>query len=731
MKWRILSLGLVLATLAPALARADVGPPAHLRISEREPGRFVAQWRVPKALPPKAVPVPDLPESCEPLERFSVEDQAGAWLLTQEWRCDGGLAGEIVGLDFPFADLALTTVVRVDLLSGDRFAHLSTPGDEPWRLPEGTAAPDRLRDVARAVGFGVRHVVVSWVHLPFILVAGLLGGLRRSLRVVSAFTLGQVAGVIVAVPLPGLGVVPAEMVMGLTAALLAREALRMPGEGRRLAWLTGAGGFVHGLAVAAMLAGQLGGECAESSTQLLAVLGMDAGHLVGAAAVAALAALVKQGRVSAKAGNALVYACGAAGMAMALGLAVQGGTAQLSATEMTVSSTIPGTRDRVALDTGSRQLAPSLPEAAVQSFVIVEPFEMRHEVMFRPGRFASTLGLDPDGTLELQAQAVLSEQLIAFVLDGTAVQVDGLVAPATSIRADFMTVDSAGALPRATPVPERVSEAVVGVVLTYPVDGMPRRVSLSWNVFPAAVGVVPVAVTDPESTRAEVLTAADPTLTWENNLAEDPIPTVAAVTLEPPRVPLPILSLSLLACAVLVLVLGLKRRRVEASIAVTRVILALSLVLAPFLQLSVALPAFVAGAPSERQARRILAGLLPNIYRAMQFRDEGLIFDRLAVSVTGETLTEVYLEQRRTLELEERGGAQARVEAVEILDASEIERQEPGFRVRATWTAAGMVTHFGHRHFRQNRYDARLTIVPVQQTWKIRLVEMLEQDRLK
>jgi len=115
----------------------------------------------------------------------------------------------------------------------------------------------------------------------------------------------------------------------------------------------------------------------------------------------------------------------------------------------------------------------------------------------------------------------------------------------------------------------------------------------------------------------------------------------------------------------------------------------------------------------------------------MQFRDEGLIFDRLAVSVTGETLTEVYLEQRRTLELEERGGAQARVEAVEILDASEIERQEPGFRVRATWTAAGMVTHFGHRHFRQNRYDARLIIVPVQQTWKIRSVEILEQDRLK
>jgi hypothetical protein len=115
----------------------------------------------------------------------------------------------------------------------------------------------------------------------------------------------------------------------------------------------------------------------------------------------------------------------------------------------------------------------------------------------------------------------------------------------------------------------------------------------------------------------------------------------------------------------------------------------------------------------------------------MEFRDESLIYDRLAVTVTGETLTEVYLAQRRTLELEERGGAQARVEAVEILEAGDIESRDPGFDVNAKWTAAGMVTHFGHRHFRQNRYNARITIVPVEGTWKIRSIEILEQDRLK
>jgi hypothetical protein len=41
------------------------------------------------------------------------------------------------------------------------------------------------------------------------------------------------------------------------------------------------------------------------------------------------------------------------------------------------------------------------------------------------------------------------------------------------------------------------------------------------------------------------------------------------------------------------------------------------------------------------------------------------------------------------------------------------------------------VTHFGHRHFRQNRYDARVGIVPVDGTWKIQSIEVFDQERIK
>jgi hypothetical protein len=72
------------------------------------------------------------------------------------------------------------------------------------------------------------------------------------------------------------------------------------------------------------------------------------------------------------------------------------------------------------------------------------------------------------------------------------------------------------------------------------------------------------------------------------------------------------------------------------------------------------------------------------------------------------------------------------VEAVEVIDVDAVEPDSSGgFSAEAVWTVGGMVTHFGHRHFRQNRYDARVALVPDQGIWKIRSIEVLNEERLR
>ena len=153
-----------------------------------------------------------------------------------------------------------------------------------------------------------------------------------------------------------------------------------------------------------------------------------------------------------------------------------------------------------------------------------------------------------------------------------------------------------------------------------------------------------------------------------------------------------------------------------------------AIVFYPFARTPLDLPG---AAPSKAETAQIVDGLLTNVYRSFDLRNEEAIYDRLAVSVTGDQLEEVYLENRRALELENRGGARAQVDEVEVLDVRSVRRDgNGGFRAEAVWTVSGSVNHFGHVHYRQNRYDAALDLLPVEGTWKIRQIEILDERRV-
>lgn len=723
----LLALGFFLCPFAAA----DMGPPVHMQISETEENLYTVQWRVPKALPPRAVPTPMLPEACKPTTEATVVQQPAAWLVEAQWLCETSLAGQVVGMDYPYPDLSLTTVVRVDLLSGDRFAHVLNQGEESWQLPEGTAAPDILKNTQRAVLAGASHASLSWFHLLFLVVLALQGDARRTIALVTVFAVGQVVGVLAASLFIGIGAAAAQIAFAVGVVVMARQVLETD-ENRTRLWLPVAlAGLAHGLGLAAMLGDNLGDGKTALFPLLLAVLGMDAVHLVAGIALTAILSTIATRREPAPLRHSMAYGIGATGVALALGLAMQGGVIPTDASASSIQMPVDSPTNGSSAPPGSRRVAPSAPNASIQTFLSVEPFEVRHEVMLRLAGLVDELDLDLGGTLEIEAQQALADRLAEMVFDNTSIMIDGEKADGLIRRADFMTVDLTGALPRPNPVPETVIDATMGIIITHPTTGMPRKVTLEWLNFPSGIGAIPTTVIDPENVTSSLLSPQERDLEWVYALTEDPIPTVEAVPVEPVELPIPWLALPLLVIAAILLLKGIRSDRASSFVAAARVVLALALVVGPLVETAIALPGSSGRTPSERQARRILAGLLPNIYRALEFRSEELIYDRLAISVTGETLSEVYLEQRRALEMEERGGAQARVEAVEVLHTAEISKRDHGFGVRAEWTVGGMVTHFGHRHFRQNRYNALIDVVPMDGTWKIRSIEILETERIK
>jgi hypothetical protein len=137
------------------------------------------------------------------------------------------------------------------------------------------------------------------------------------------------------------------------------------------------------------------------------------------------------------------------------------------------------------------------------------------------------------------------------------------------------------------------------------------------------------------------------------------------------------------------------------------------------------------GITTATQADAIVSPLLRNIYRAFDNRQESTIYDILARSADGPLPKKLYLDIIAALSLDE--SESARVHVAEF--SSEVEEVSPGktdgsFTAKTSWSALGTVGHWGHSHTRTNVNLGRVTVSPINGSWRITALEMLDQRRL-
>jgi hypothetical protein len=128
----------------------------------------------------------------------------------------------------------------------------------------------------------------------------------------------------------------------------------------------------------------------------------------------------------------------------------------------------------------------------------------------------------------------------------------------------------------------------------------------------------------------------------------------------------------------------------------------------------------------------LLQTLLKNVYRAFDFRAEEDVYDKLALTVSGDLLTDLYLQNRRSMAIQQAGGAQAKIKevAVETARAERVDADGLAYELHGTWTALGSVGHWGHIHQRKNRYEAVVTVAAQDGVWKIVGLELRDEQRI-
>lgn len=370
----------------------------------------------------------------------------------------------------------------------------------------------------------------------------------------------------------------------------------------------------------------------------------------------------------------------------------------------------------------------------VMLFMSVEPFEVRKEILLQASAANHFLGFNSteENLIPVDKQETIKQELARRLLEQDTTFINNQTVAPAEIAVNFVTLGRGGVAIKEKPVVEDLNESILGISLIYDIQLFPDSVSFNWNLFQDSEEYVEASVVDPHGAFTTFLNKDQNNLAWESRIKGYQVPTLEAIEVQKdPKAYISIFVWIVLLFFVAIQLLLFPKPLKKILSPQLGVIFIISLLIYPFIRPSVNLPFVPQGKPSIEKGNIILSDLLTNVYRAFDRRNENDVYDKLALSVSDDQLTEIFIQNRQSMLLENRGGARANVDEVNIEDVYKIERdRNGGYKADTKWTVRGSVNHYGHTHYRQNQYRALVTFAIENNYWKINKIEILDTRRL-
>lgn len=379
-------------------------------------------------------------------------------------------------------------------------------------------------------------------------------------------------------------------------------------------------------------------------------------------------------------------------------------------------------------------------ESGLKTFLYVEPYEVRHETLIRVKDLAAwlDLGLRGDEFIEVDEVEPLKKRAGEFFLEHSKVLIDGKQLRPILDRVNFVKYTMTRTFFLEQPERMPLNTAMLGVIVTYLTKEMPQAVTVDWELFSDRIQKVPTMAVDPAGPFPSYVTPDDSVLTWTNFLKTYQMPTVAAVEVDESFTSFKI-PVGSVVCLIPLLPIALQisscrktGRPIAPHLGVAVCFIAGSIFLYPSLRVAVARPSVIVPKLTDADGKQLLQILLKNVYRAFDFREEEDVYDKLGLTVSGNLLEKIYLQNRESLVVQQAGGAKAKVKEVDVLNVllKPIGDRSLAYAFESKWTALGTVGHWGHIHTRKNQYHAIVTVEAVDGAWKITGLELLEETRI-
>ena len=371
--------------------------------------------------------------------------------------------------------------------------------------------------------------------------------------------------------------------------------------------------------------------------------------------------------------------------------------------------------------------------SSFMSFLYVEPYEVRHEILGRIKDFEGWLDLDyeMDDVIEIDEQDSIKQMIADFLIGRNIVDIDGAKPVPIVDRIHFVEVQLSGIQIMEIPRPLPYASALIGVIFAYPHEGMPQQIKIHWDMFNEKIRKVPTMSIDPAGPWPYDLQPSDSILTWKNFLKHYKLPTVSEQKVEKATFNVPLLSILFVALLLFMLYRsGWSLNNLSKGRKFLFVLYILLAVLSFPIAYKSTVPFMEKQVYSIPEAKELVGQLLKNTYRAFDFREEGDVYDKLALCNDEALLQKIYLQTRKSMVIENQGGIEAKVNEILVTGVEEASTQTDGQAYRCQWIVKGEVGHWGHKHQRINNYDAIINLSPIDGAWKMTELDIIKEERL-
>jgi hypothetical protein len=366
----------------------------------------------------------------------------------------------------------------------------------------------------------------------------------------------------------------------------------------------------------------------------------------------------------------------------------------------------------------------------IMVFLSIEQYAVRQEILIKANEALRSIDPSEMGdTIPVDIQEQFKKEVSEAMLASSHIKINSLTSEPDDISVNFVSLSRGGVSVRETPRVEIANESILGITMIYDTEQFPDSVGLQWQYFPNSVQEIETSVVDPYGAFTLMLTEQNMNTRWQSRLKGIQQAALEPVVFE--QYPIPLASILLWIATLIGGLVLVKSAMLMRKIHWLLLIAGVGFVVYPFLRTRTSIPLMVQFKPSNERTSIVLNDLLSNIYRAFDKRKEEDVYDRLALSVTGDQLTEVYIQNRQVMALENRGGARANVDEINVLKVNDVRRgRDDSFVADALWSVRGSVNHFGHTHYRQNQYHALVSLVNENNVWKIIAIETIEEKRI-